>query len=297
VSSSAEPRSSAGSRSTAVLPDDIRLGPVRLRVASVARSAAWLERVLGLRPLGDPGGRAAFGGADTGPLVELREHASARPVPHGGRPGLYHYAILLPGRAELGRFLSHLDRNGIEHADADHLVSEAIYLTDPDGLTVEVYADRPREAWQRRGDEIVLATLPLDHAGLYEAGAGASWQGLPLGTRMGHVHHYVGDLAAAERFYVEGLGFAVMMRLQRSALFISAAGYHHHVGLNTWAAGRVPAGPDDAGLDEWTLIVPGGDARTAAEHRLERLGVAIGPAAGSFTATDPWGITVRVSGA
>jgi len=275
VSSSAEPRSSAGSRSTAVLPDDIRLGPVRLRVASVARSAAWLERVLGLRPLGDPGGRAAF----------------------GGRPGLYHYAILLPGRAELGRFLSHLDRNGIEHADADHLVSEAIYLTDPDGLTVEVYADRPREAWQRRGDEIVLATLPLDHAGLYEAGAGASWQGLPLGTRMGHVHHYVGDLAAAERFYVEGLGFAVMMRLQRSALFISAAGYHHHVGLNTWAAGRVPAGPDDAGLDEWTLIVPGGDARTAAEHRLERLGVAIGPAAGSFTATDPWGITVRVSGA
>lgn len=280
-----------------VLPEDISLGPVRLRVADTRRSGEWLTRVLGLNALGESDGRTRWGGPEHAPLVELREHAGARPVPDGGRPGIYHYALLLPGRAELGGFVAHLDRSGVEHADSDHLVSEAIYLTDPDGITIEVYADRPRAAWGRRGGELVMATLPVDHASLLEAGAEAPWRGLPAGTRMGHVHHYVGDLAAAERFYVDGLGFAVMTRAYRGALFVSAAGYHHHVGLNTWAASRPPAGPDDAGLDEWALIVPGAPARDALERRLAAAGVGIERSPGSFAAVDPWGIAVRVAGA
>src|SRR5262249_48253432 len=175
------------------------------------------------------------------PLVELGEHPGAKPVPHGGRPGIYHYALLLPGRAELGAFLTHLEQIGEPHADSDHLVSEAIYLVDPDGITVEVYADRPRADWPRRNGELQLATLPLDHAQLIAASTDSPWRGAPAGTRMGHVHLHVGDLAAAERFYVDGLGFAVTTRAYRGALFVAAAGYHHHVGLNTWAASRPPA--------------------------------------------------------
>jgi len=281
----------------AALPEDIRLGPVRLRVADARRSGEWLARVLGMSALAESPGHGTWGGPEGTPLVELREHAGARPVPEGGRPGIYHYALLLPGRAELGGFVAHLDRMGIDHADSDHLVSEAIYLKDPDGITVEVYADRPREAWTQRGGELAMATLPVDHASLLEAGAAAPWRGLPAGTRMGHVHHFVGDLVAAERFYVDGLGFAVMTRAYRGALFVSAAGYHHHVGLNIWAASRPPAGPDDAGLDEWALIVPGAPARDALERRLAAAGVGIERSPGSFAAMDPWGIAVRVAGA
>jgi len=269
----------------AALPEDIRLGPVRLRVADARRSGEWLARVLGMSALAESPGHGTWGGPDGTPLVELRERAGARPVPEGGRPGIYHYALLLPGRAELGGFFAHLDRMGIDHADSDHLVSEAIYLKDPDGITVEVYADRPREVWTQRGGELAMATLPVDHASLLEAGAAAPWRGLPAGTRMGHVHHFVGDLAAAERFYVDGLGFAVMSRAYRGALFVSAAGYHHHVGLNIWAASRPPAGPDDAGLDEWALMVPGAPARDSLERRLAQ------PASGSSARrvrSPPW---------
>jgi catechol 2,3-dioxygenase len=281
---------------TSLLPDDIRLGPVRLRVADARRSGEWLARVLGLRALGDAGGRSVWGAPEGTPLVELREHPAARPVPDGGRPGIYHFALLLPGRAELGGFVSHLDRLGIAHAASDHLVSEAIYLTDPDGITIEVYADRPRATWGRRGVELVMATLPIDHAGLLEAGVTAPWRGLPAGTRMGHLHLYVGDLAAAEHFYVDGLGFAVTTRAYPGALFVAAAGYHHHVGLNVWAALRPPAGPDDAGLDAWTLVVPETGAREALARRLAATGFEVGRADGALGATDPWGITVRVTG-
>src|SRR5262245_51957744 len=283
--------------SMVTLPDDIRLGPVRLRVADARRAGAWLVDVIGARELGEHAGRRSFGTADGGALVELREHAGARRVPQGGRPGIHPYAILLPERPDLARFLAHLERLGIEHADSDHIVSEAIYLVDPDGITVEVYADRPREAWSRRGEELVLATLPLDHAALLRAAGDSRWQGLPPGTRMGHVHLHVGDLAQAERFYAEGLGFGVTTRAYRGALFVAAAGYHHHVGLNIWAATRSPAGPDDAGLDEWTLVVPGADDRDALAHRLEGIAAAPKRANGSFVATDPWGIAVRVVGA
>ena len=281
----------------AVLPEDLRLGPVRLRVADRRRGGEWLASVLGLSALGESGGRAVWGGPDRVPLVELREHAGARPVPEGGRPGIYHYALLLPGRAELGGFVDHLDREGIRFGSSDHLVSEAIYLRDPDGITVEVYADRPRAAWTRRDGELAMALDPIDRASLHEAGAAAPWRGLPAGTRMGHVHLHVGDLAAAERFYVDGLGFAVMARALRGALFVSAAGYHHHVGLNVWAASRPPAGPDDAGLDEWTMSIPEAAARDALARRLVSGGARVERSNGSLVATDPWGITVRVSAA
>ena len=281
---------------TAQLPDDISLGPVHLRVGDRTRTAAWLERVLGLRAHAPQAGRTRHGTATGRTLVELREQPGLRHVPRRGLLGLYHYAILLPARADLGRLLIHLGDLGEAFGASDHLVSEAIYLTDPDGITVEVYADRPREQWVHRGEDIVATLDPLDGDGLARAAGDTRWQGIPDDARMGHVHFYIGDLAAAERYYVAGLGFAVSTRALPGALFVAAAGYHHHVGLNVWAAHQPPAGAADAGLDAWSLVIPSAPERTAVAARLAALGVALTSDGAATVASDPWGITARIAG-
>ena len=140
---------------------------------------------------------------------------------------------------------------------SNHLVSEAVYLSDPDGLGIEVYADRPRGTWQHEGRQLVMATEPLDVEDVVRAGGGEPWSGMPAGTTLGHVHLFVGDLDAAARFYHEGLGFDKTVWSYPGALFLSAGGYHHHLGTNTWAVGAVPAGEGDARLLEWEIVLPG----------------------------------------
>ena len=279
------------------MPDDISLGPVRLRIADVARTAAWLDRVLGLVALPADGGRWCFGTVSGLVLVELCERPGVRAVPERGLIGLYHYALLLPTRADLGGFLRHLRTIGEPFGAADHLFSEAIYLTDPDGITVEIYADRPRASWSYRQEQVVGASDPLDSAAVLAEGLGRPWQGIPNGTVMGHLHFYVRDLGVARRFHLDGLGFGLATALFPGALFASAGGYHHHVGLNIWAAGQPVAGVGDAGLESWTLIVPDAPDRNAVADRLVATGVRIRPAGAAFEADDPWGITVRVVGA
>lgn len=280
----------------AELPDDVSLGPVRLRVADSVSSGAWLESRLGLAKLGENEDRSVYGAPRGTPLVELRERPGARRVPRGGLLGLYHYAVLLPSRADLGTFLAHLEETGEPFGASDHLFSEAIYLTDPDGISVEVYADRPRETWRHQGDDLVGALDPLDRAGLLRAAGERRWHGAPEGTRLGHLHFFTDDLARARRFHVEGLGFAVSTRLFAGALFVAAAGYHHHVGLNVWAAGQPVSGEGDAGLDAWTLRVPGAEARARLAGRLRALEVDVREEGGTLLARDPWGVTVRVVG-
>jgi catechol 2,3-dioxygenase len=278
------------------LPVDVSLGPVRLRVSDRSRTAAWLERVLGLKPHAPQAERSRHGTAAGRALVELRGEPGLRHVPRRGLLGLYHYAILLPARADLGRFLVHLDGIGERFGASDHLISEAIYLTDPDGITVEVYADRPRASWVYQGDDLIATLDPLDAEGLAAAAGGTRWQGIPDDARMGHVHFYVGDLAAAERFYVDGLGFTPSTRLLPGALFVAAGGYHHHVGLNVWAAGQPVASAADAGLDAWSLVIPSAPERAAAADRIAAQGVAVAGDGAARAASDPWGITVRITG-
>lgn len=277
------------------LPDDISLGPVRLRVADRARATAWLERILGLHPLEPSEGRSRHGTERGVPLVELREVAGLRPVPRRGLLGLYHYALLLPSRADLARFVVHLDERGERFGSSDHLFSEALYLTDPDGLTVEVYADRPRETWVYKDGEVVGTLDPLDLESLVRAAGETRWQGVPAGTRLGHMHFYVGDLAAAERFYVHGLGFRVSTRVYPGALFAAAGGYHHHVGLNVWAAHQPVAGPADAGLDSWALVIPSEPEHAAIAGRMAAHGAPLERAGTASLARDPWGIAVRIT--
>jgi catechol 2,3-dioxygenase len=258
------------------------------------RTGAWLEHILGLEPLSAGGEWSGYSPAQGKSLVELREEPGARRVPPRGLLGLYHYALLLPTREDLGRFLVHLLELGEPFGGSDHLFSEAIYLTDPDGITVEVYADRPRETWVYRNGDVVGALDPLDHAALRRAAGATRWQGAPRGTRMGHLHFFTGDLAAAERFYVDALGFAPSTRSFPGALFVAAGGYHHHLGLNVWAAGERVADDQDAGLDEWSLRVPSALERAAMVERLTAAGVAFVADGSDLVASDPWGIRVRV---
>ncbi len=243
------------------LPDDIALGPVHLQVADLGRSLEWYERVLGFRLLERGEGRAGLGArGDAAPLLLLSERPRAAPAGRRRRLGLYHFAILLPDRAALGRLATHLIGAGVRMGASDHLVSEALYLADPDDLGIEVYADRPRDTWRSRGGELVMSTEPLDLADLQAAGSGAGWTGMPPGTRVGHLHLHVGSLDEAARFYQDALGLSATVRGYPGALFLSAGGYHHHLGLNTWA-GPPAAPPDDADAaagSGWRLSDPWG---------------------------------------
>jgi catechol 2,3-dioxygenase len=281
------------------LPAATRLGVVRLQVADLTGSLAYYERVLGFRVVARGDHSAALGPQGTDPrvLVELREHPGAAPVPPGGRLGLYHFAILLPERAALGRFDRHLAEAG-EHAGmSDHLVSEAVYLTDPDGLGIEVYADRPRSEWRQEGRQLAMATEPLDVEDLLRAAGPEKWAGMPPGTVIGHVHLHVGDLERAAAFYHAGLGLDKVVWGYPGALFLSAGGYHHHLGTNTWARGAVPAREDDARLLEWEVLVPTLSDARAALASLAGVGAPTEPSADGGTARDPWGTVVRLRGA
>jgi catechol 2,3-dioxygenase len=292
------------------LPDATRLGPVRLQIADLARSLAYYEGVLGLRVVERDASRALLSGqpapqdGDARPIVELRERPGARPASRGGRLGLYHFAILLPDRPSLGRFVRHLAQVGVHAGAGDHLVSEAFYLTDPDGLGIEVYADRPRSTWRRIGRELMLATDPVDTADLLRAAGDAPWQGMPAGTVIGHVHLHVADLAQASAFFSDALGFDRITWRYPGALFLGAGGYHHHLGTNTWAgAGARPAAADDARLLEWTIELPDAASVEAAARSLADAGhpkersrddERDGADGSDVVTRDPWGTAIRL---
>lgn len=277
------------------LSDAAHIGGVRLQVADLDRSLAFYRDMLGLAELSRADDTAALGVAGTRPLVTIVERRGARPARPHSRLGLFHFAILLPSRSDLGSILLHLNRQRVQLGMSDHLVSEALYLSDPDGLGIEIYRDRPRAEWPRHGNDLAMATDPLDVEGVMsEPGVGA-WTGMPAGTTIGHMHLHVGDLAAAEEFYYRVIGFDVTVRRYPGALFMSAGGYHHHLGVNTWARGAGAPGPDEAQLLHWELVAR--DAGEVAEisGRVSAGGAAVTPdGATGFVTRDPFGTAVRV---
>jgi catechol 2,3-dioxygenase len=267
---------------------------VRLLVSDLTRSVAYYEHVLGLRAHLLPKDRVVLTPRDGGrPLIELESRPGVTPAPRRSSLGLYHFAILLPDRAALGRFLAHVSSIGIATGMSNHHVSEAIYLTDPDGLGIEVYADRPRSEWSYRGRQLLMATEPLDARSVVASGEGQPWTGAPAGTVMGHVHLHVADLAAAEAFYHAGLGFDKVVWEYPGALFLSAGGYHHHLGTNTWSA-SVPPAKDQARLLSWDLEVPSRGDVAAAARSLESAGYHVDRQEEVAVVADPWGTTLRV---
>jgi catechol 2,3-dioxygenase len=282
------------------LPEATRVGPVQLQVGDLERSLAFYEEVLGMRRLAREASRAVLGSQPPSTvLVELDERQGARPAPSRRRAGLFHFALLLPDRPALGRFVKHVGELGVPVGAADHLVSESLYLQDPDNLGIEIYADRPRSRWRRIGRELVMATDPLDVQGLVEAGGEAPWTGMPAGTVMGHLHLHVGDLAAASAFYSEAIGFDRMVWDYPGALFLGAGGYHHHLGTNIWAGSdATPPAADEAQLLSWTIELPDLQSLAAAAESLERAGYAVDSRLDGTEAEietrDPWGTRARL---
>jgi catechol 2,3-dioxygenase len=229
------------------------MGTVELSVSDLDRSLAYWQDAIGLRLLSRENGTAELG-VDK-PLVRFVEEPGARPA--HGFTGLFHVALLVPDRPSLGRFLAHAVRDQLPLTGlSDHVVSEAIYLRDPDYHGIEVYADRPREQWEGKVSQ-TMTTIPLDTQSLLAEAGDAEFDGLPAGTTVGHVHLTVRDVAETVGFYRDRLGMAVTAQAGSQAAFLSAGGYHHHIGGNTWETlGAPPAPEGTARLLRFTVVLP-----------------------------------------
>jgi catechol 2,3-dioxygenase len=241
------------------LPVTTHIGSAHFRVINLERALGFYRDVLRFTVADEDGTTALLAASpDEAPIVQLTAHPDAVRKPQRST-GLYHVAILMPNRPALGSILRRLlvTRYGLGGA-SDHLVSEALYLSDPDGNGLEIYRDRPRSEWRMDGQGVAMATEPLDlDAILAQAAPGDA--GIVPGTVIGHVHLHVADLNRAEQFYGGKLGLDVMQRSYPGALFMAAGGYHHHLGLNTWA-GRTPPPSNAVGLENYSIVIPGEDA-------------------------------------
>lgn len=264
------------------------MGEVHLTVSDLDESVGYYERAVGLRVIARGAGLATLGASER-PLVVLVEEPGARPPRR--HTGLYHFALLLPERGDLAAWLAHAVRERVPLVGlSDHFVSEALYLSDPDGHGIEIYRDRPRDVWEGQV-AARMTTLPLDADDLLgELGgpADAAYAGLPAETTMGHVHFKVASLPDTVAFYRDVLGFALMAQVGEQAAFLGAGGYHHHVGANTWESACAPPPPDGTtALRHATIVVPDEDARDRILARLHAGGQDFRETPDGFLVRDP----------
>lgn len=272
----------------------MRIGRVALKVRDLDTVSAFYQAALGLRPMEGGASRVTLG-TGTVPLLELAGDPGLAP----GDPrqaGLFHTAFLMPSRADLGRWLAHAAAARLPLAGAaDHIVSEAIYLADPEGNGIEVYADHPVPRWRDAGGAIRMTTDPLDLADLLAAAGGARWGGFPEAGRIGHVHLQVGDTGAADRFYRDLLGFEVTARYP-GASFYGSGGYHHQLAGNVWqsrGAGLRREGM--AGLDRVELILRDATGLAAIAARAGAAGIDIAAGPEATLLRDPWGTALALA--
>jgi catechol 2,3-dioxygenase len=270
-----------------VIDSQAAIGEVHLTISDLDRSLRFYQSHLGLtvHQRSDETARLGAGGPD---LLVLSQRETAPRV--RGTAGLYHVAILVPSRADLARALRRLvNTDTAMQGAADHGVSEALYLTDPDGSGIEVYRDRPRTEWPYVGDTLAMGADPLDLSALLAESFDSDDAGLGLGTTIGHVHLHVSRLPEAEHFYVDVLGFALTQRYGPSALFVSAGGYHHHIGLNTWAGVGAPPPPGAIGLRHFVVRLPDARAVSAVVDRLRTADVPVETTVDGALVRDPAG--------
>ncbi|OXS61444.1 catechol 2,3-dioxygenase [Bacillus sp. V-88] len=271
------------------------VGEVSLIVQDLKRSISFYKDVIGFKVLEESDKRASLTVDGTHSLLSIEELEETFPK-EPRTTGLYHFALLLPSREDLGKVLAHLIKLNIQLGSSDHLVSEALYLSDPDGNGIEIYRDRPSSEWTWHDDQVEMTVNPIDARGILAEAEGEAWNGLPAGTVMGHIHLHVSDLKSAEEFYGKGLGFNVVSRFGNQALFISTGGYHHHIGLNTWKGVGAPAPSENSvGLNWFTLHFPNEDKRKSIIHSLEAMGATIKEHDGKILTVDPSGNRIYLS--
>ena len=265
------------------------VGHVKIKVQDLSRSLSFYQEVLGFQILEQTDKTAEL--TTDGETSVLSIEQPENVVPKQGRTtGLYHFALLLPNRSDLADFITHLAALDIKIGAADHWVSEAIYLSDPDGNEIEIYIDRAPSEWSWNNGEVASGVDQLNLDDLLTERTQQSWKGLPAETIMGHVHLYVSELKKTEEFYSEGLGFEVVSRYSDQALFISTGKYHHHIALNTWMGVGAPAPPSNSvGLESFTIILADEVARNKVITQLKSIGASVTEENGSFITYDPSG--------
>lgn len=272
------------------------IGRLSLTVASLDVSLAFYENFIGFQLHRRENGTATLGAGGVD-LLHLVEQPGAQPSFR--HTGLFHFAILVPSRFALAHSLKHLAETRTPmQGYSDHGVSEALYLADPDQHGIEIYRDRPREEWPVRNGELQMVSDPLDIDGILGelAGQDQSWRGLQPGTIIGHMHLRVAHIPPAEQFYSSVVGFDVMQRWTGQASFLSAGGYHHHLGMNTWGGVGVPPPPPDASALRWYEIrLPDREALDAVLHRVETAGLTAEPHDGGMLVRDPSSIGVLLT--
>ncbi|GGB28241.1 MULTISPECIES: VOC family protein [Paracoccaceae] len=272
----------------------MRIGAVRLKVRDLDAVSAFYQRVLGLVPVATDGDRITFGTGDV-PLLELQGDPDLSPL-DPRQAGLFHTAFLMPTRSDLARWVGHAAEARVPLQGAsDHLVSEALYLVDPEGNGIEVYADRPVSAWHGDDGEIRMSTDPLDLQDLLQSAEGTEWSGFPEDGSIGHVHLQVGDTGEADRFYRDVLGLDISASYP-GASFYGSGGYHHQLAGNIWNSRRAGKRPEGmAGLDSVEIIVQNAGDITGIAARAESADIASTRTADGLTLNDPWGtgITLR----
>jgi catechol 2,3-dioxygenase len=253
------------------LPAETRMGPVELTVSDLERSLDYYRDAIGLGVREQGAGRASLGGDSD--LLVLEEVPGARPAPRN--TGLFHFALLVPERRDLATWLAHAIREEVPLTGvSDHFVSEALYLRDPDEHGIEIYADRPREVWEAQVARMTTEPLELENLlGELADPETEPFEGLPGGTVMGHVHLQVAEIPETLRFYRDLLGFDLMASYGSQAAFLSAGGYHHHLGANTWnSAGASPPPEGSAALRRATIVLPDSKTRDEVVRRVAEAG-------------------------
>jgi len=268
---------------------------VRIKVTNLERSLKYYQDIIGFDILEQTSHTAKLTADGKTSILSLEQPENV--VPKQGRTtGLYHFAILLPKKSDLANIVVHLAEKGIRIGSSDHLVSEALYLFDPDGNEIEIYIDRDPSEWIWNGEEVAMTVDPLDFDNLLKnAKTGITWK-MPEDTIMGHVHLHVADLVKTEEFYVQGLGFEVVNRYGKQALFLSTAKYHHHVGVNTWNGVGAPQPPENSvGMEFFKLIFPDEEAIKVTLENLQKTGAPVEEENGSYITYDPSGNRIELA--
>ncbi|WP_163102469.1 VOC family protein [Peribacillus alkalitolerans] len=273
----------------------ITIDSISLKVVDLDRSIQFYQGVLGFQVIDREDCKATLGINKT-PFLYIHQPDGIKPK-EARRSGLYHFAILLPNRVELGSFLHHMIKSGYPLQGAsDHLVSEAIYFADPDGNGIEVYADRPSDTWKWINGEVKMATIPLDVKNLLSVSEGKAWNAMPIGTTIGHIHLHVSELKESEKFYTEGLDFDVVTRYGGQALFISYDQYHHHIGLNTWNGVGAPAASENSvGMIHYTIKFRDAEKLSKIIEQLKLLGALVIQEREHWKTIDPSGNQIVLS--